>query len=362
MSRHAARTGAAVGATRSVASLRARSETRVATLSPKSSASPSPSATRCRSAVTTCRVGRPRREADRSMTSSWMRAKRWSSSRAAATRTRSAWRPGRAAGDGPAPVGQHRPQPLAVVACPLGQLADEVDPQGAGVGASRVVGRVVGGGGHQRVGRARGRCGRARRPPRQRAADRGREALGAEVERGHVGTHRLNRPIPSPVGLDSTRSCGAPEPRQVEDRPPHNLRQSLSRRRRQRRTSGVGSPSWTTTWSSSAPGWPAWGAPSGWPRRGARSPCSRPATRSAVASARMPSTASSPTAASRCSTPPTRPCGAGYRDTASIQGALVSGDRVATAVLAALAGGSPPHSTGRPGRWPRGRDRSAGDL
>ena len=51
-----------------------------------------------------------------------------------------------------------------------------------------------------------------------------------------------------------------------------------------------------------------------------------------------------------------------HRDTASIQGALVSGDRVATAVLATLSGASPPQPTGRPGRWARGRDRSTGDL
>jgi glycine/D-amino acid oxidase-like deaminating enzyme len=37
-----------------------------------------------------------------------------------------------------------------------------------------------------------------------------------------------------------------------------------------------------------------------------------------------------------------------HRDTASIQGALVSGDRVATAVLASLAGVSPPRTGGRP--------------
>ena len=137
---------------------------------------------------------------------------------------------GRTAGDGPAPVGQHRPQPLAVVACPLGQLADEVDPQGTGVRTSRVVGGVVGGGGHQCVGELAERAVEHDVRLGERAAHRGREALGAEVERGHVGTHRLNRLIPLPVGLDSTRSCGAPEPRQVGGGPPHNLRQSLSHR------------------------------------------------------------------------------------------------------------------------------------
>ena len=51
-----------------------------------------------------------------------------------------------------------------------------------------------------------------------------------------------------------------------------------------------------------------------------------------------------------------------HRDTASIQGALVSGDRAATAVLSALGGASPPQPAGHPGSWARGRDRSAGDL
>ena len=91
ISRHAARTDRGVLATSRPASLSARSDTRVATLSPKSASSPRPCPRRCRSAATTCSVGSPRREAERSITSSWMSAKRCSSSRAAATRTSCGW-------------------------------------------------------------------------------------------------------------------------------------------------------------------------------------------------------------------------------------------------------------------------------
>ena len=193
----------------------------MATLSPNRAASPRPACSRCRSAATTCRVGRPRREAERSITSSWIRANRCSSSSAAATRTSCGWLSPRPPATAQPQWASTGPQPLAVVAGPVGELADEVDPR-AGRGRARA-GRAAGrpsrrrrcprrpGAAPRRARRRSSRAGRRPHPACRRPTGRGGGRRGPGWSPRHSSTQP---PRPSPLGLDPTRHLVCwPEPR-----------------------------------------------------------------------------------------------------------------------------------------------------
>ena len=217
ISRQAARTSGEVPATSMVASLSARSETRVATLSPNSSPSPSP-----RLLAVPLRgddvQGGQAAAGGRAVHDVVL------DEREEVQQLQGRGHPhevgvavGATAGDRPAPVRQHRPEPLAVVAGPVGQLADEVDAQRTRVVAGQVTqrvgrGAVAGalGGLAQRVGQLDEGALEQGVGLAQRGVDRADTAPCVEVHGGHLGTHRLNRLVPRPVGCDQPDPwCGA---------------------------------------------------------------------------------------------------------------------------------------------------------
>ena len=167
-------------------------------LSPNRRALPRAALCRCSWAARVCTEGRPRREADSSITSSWIRAKMCSSSSAApACTTWSSPVPGPAAGGDPAPEAHARPDPLAAGHGQhpehLRQVPVEQDVHRRAVGSvSRATGRA-----------ARSGPGGARRRPAGRPPGAG-SPRSAGPSRGLAAAGRTRgMTFPAPGGAGS---------------------------------------------------------------------------------------------------------------------------------------------------------------